>query len=156
MGTPNHYGDAESLWGRRITAGSLKRSSNVASTFFNTVHLFSKDFRFEHGAPNLLLARAPSNLVTPLEAKTLCLYKEQLCAVAALCSRASEGGAEGLGPTGFVHCSKKVCFLSFEWEKNKFHHFWSPSEKLLEKSTSAPPPGKNPSDAFCAANTLYL
>jgi len=30
--------------------------------------------------------------------------------------------------------------------KNKFHHFWTPAEKRLEKSTSGPP-GKIPSDA---------
>jgi len=50
--------------GFRITAGSLKSPNNVASTFFNTVHLLPKDLRFE----NFLLAPglAPSDLVTPL------------------------------------------------------------------------------------------
>ena len=144
MGTPNHCGIAEKVQ-------QCRKYFLQYSTF-----VFERLPVRTWGRQTCFLPRAPSNLVTHLEAKTLCLYKEQLCAVAALCSRASEGGAEGLGPTGFVHCSKKVCFLSFEWEKNKFHHFWSPSEKLLEKSTSAPPPGKNPSDAFCAANTLYL
>ena len=32
------------------------------------------------------------------------------------------------------------------WEKNKFHHFWPPSRKILEKFSSGVPPGKNPSD----------
>jgi len=30
--------------------------------------------------------------------------------------------------------------------QNKFHHFWPPPGKILEKSPTAPP-GKNPSDA---------
>jgi len=37
-------------------------------------------------------------------------------------------------------------FLVSSAVKTKFHHFWPPIEKGLEKSTSAPP-GKNPSDA---------
>jgi len=41
-----------------------KRPYNVTSTFFNTVHLLSKDLRFEHGALNLLIVPVPSNLVT--------------------------------------------------------------------------------------------
>jgi len=47
----------------RMTAGATKNLNNVASTFFfvtstfiSAVHLFQKDLRFEHGAPNLLLA----------------------------------------------------------------------------------------------------
>ena len=51
---------AESLW------EVLKNLNNVTSTFFNTVHLLSKDLRFKHGAPNILLVPTPSNLVTPL------------------------------------------------------------------------------------------
>jgi len=39
-----------------------------------------------------------------------------------------------------------MLFSSFRVVKTKFHHFWPPVEKLLEKSTSAPP-GKIPSDA---------
>ena len=42
--------------GRRITTGTPKSPNNVTSTFFNRVHLLPKDIRFEHGAPDLLLA----------------------------------------------------------------------------------------------------
>jgi len=42
--------------GRRITMGAPKSPNNVTDTFFSTVHLLPKDLRFEHGAPNLLLA----------------------------------------------------------------------------------------------------
>ena len=34
--------------------GALKSPKNVASTFFNTVHLLTKDFRFEHRGAKLL------------------------------------------------------------------------------------------------------
>jgi len=51
---------AESLFGRQITAGGTewlqgapKSPSNITSTFFNTVHLFPKDLRFEHGGAKL-------------------------------------------------------------------------------------------------------
>jgi len=33
-----------------------KNANNVASTVFNTVHLLPEDLRFEHVAPNLILA----------------------------------------------------------------------------------------------------
>jgi len=39
-----------------------------------------------------------------------------------------------------------MLFSSFRVVKTKFHHFWPPVEKRLEKSTSGPP-GKIPSDA---------
>ena len=52
-----NYPRAESLWGRRITAGEAPKSpNNVTSSFFHTAHLLPKDLRFEYGAPNLLLA----------------------------------------------------------------------------------------------------
>jgi len=41
-------------------------------------------------------------------------------------------------PLDFEIFCKKGCFLGFEWEKNKFHHFWPPPGKILEKSSSAP------------------
>ena len=59
-------------------ARAPKSPINVTSTSFNKVHSLPKDFRFEcesdsnltsdsnMGSPNLLLARAPSNLVTSL------------------------------------------------------------------------------------------
>jgi len=50
MGAPNHYGE------RRMTAGAPKGPKNVTDIFFNPVHLLPKDLKFEHGAPNLLLA----------------------------------------------------------------------------------------------------
>jgi len=40
----------------RTTAGALKNSNNVTSTFFNTVNLFPKDLRFESGGAKLFLA----------------------------------------------------------------------------------------------------
>ena len=48
----NHGGGGE------MTAGMPISPKNVTCrpTFFNTVHLLPNDFRFEHGAPNLLLA----------------------------------------------------------------------------------------------------
>jgi len=49
---PNHYGGSE--WLR----GAPKNPHDVTSSFFNTVHLLSKDLRCEHGAPNVL--RPPS------------------------------------------------------------------------------------------------
>jgi len=57
------------------------------------------------------------------------------------------GRAErGLGPPCILKTlAKKGCFLSFEWEKDKFTTFGHP-EKNLEKNPSAAP-GKNPSDA---------
>jgi len=33
-----------------------KIPNNAANTFLNTMNLLPKDVRFEHGAPNLLLA----------------------------------------------------------------------------------------------------
>jgi len=40
---------------------------NVANTFFSTVHLLSKDLRFEHGGAKLALGSpwAPPNLLRP-------------------------------------------------------------------------------------------
>jgi len=38
--------------------------------------------------------------------------------------------------------SIKSCFLYFEWDNNKFHHFWPPG-KILEKSPSGPPGKKS-------------
>jgi len=56
-----------------MAAGAPKSTNNITSTFFNTVHLLPKDLSFEHReAPHLLLAPAPSNLVTtlpPLDAR---------------------------------------------------------------------------------------
>jgi len=49
-------GEGAQLPGHRITMGAPKSPNNVTSAFFNTVHLLPKDRRFEHGAPNLLLA----------------------------------------------------------------------------------------------------
>jgi len=46
----NHYEGAEWL------QGAPKSPNNVTCTFFNTLHLLPKKLRFEHGAPNLLLA----------------------------------------------------------------------------------------------------
>jgi len=40
--------------GRRITVGALKTPNNVASNFFNTVHLVPKDLRFEHRRAKLV------------------------------------------------------------------------------------------------------
>jgi len=63
---PNHYGGTEQCDGRGMTAGPPKSPNNVISTFFNTVHLLSKDLRFEHGDAKIVSHSAPSSLVTPL------------------------------------------------------------------------------------------
>ena len=38
---------------RRMTTGGPKSPNNVTSTFFNTVYLFPKDLKFEHGGTKL-------------------------------------------------------------------------------------------------------
>jgi len=43
---------AQCSWRRII--GDVESSNNVASAFFNKVHLFLKDLRFEHGAAKLV------------------------------------------------------------------------------------------------------
>jgi len=48
--------------GRRMTAGSAEKSQQC--TFFNTVHLLRKDFRFEHGFAKL--ASCPGRHLTLL------------------------------------------------------------------------------------------
>jgi len=50
MGAPNDYGGAKS------PQGAQKSPHNFTSTSFNTVYLIPKGLKFEHGAPNLLLA----------------------------------------------------------------------------------------------------
>jgi len=63
----------KSLWGRRICAGAPKSPKNVTSTFFNTVHLFPKDLRFEHGGAKL--ASCPGRHLTLLRScDTACLF----------------------------------------------------------------------------------
>jgi len=59
-----------------MTARAPKSPNNVTSTIFNTVHLVPKNLRFEHEAPNLLLPRALSNLVTSLSER---IRLGQLC-----------------------------------------------------------------------------
>jgi len=61
----------ESLWGCRITAGKAelllrasKSPNNVTSSFFNTVRLLPKDFRFQHG--DTKLASCPGRHPTSL------------------------------------------------------------------------------------------
>jgi len=56
--------------------------------------------------------------------------------------RSMEGGQGGLAPLDFENFSKKGCFLNFEWEKRKFHHFCN-----VRPLETCPSPGKNPSDA---------
>jgi len=50
--------------GRQMTTGSPKSHNNVTSTFFNTLHLLPKYFRFE--SQTCFFPQAPSNLDTPL------------------------------------------------------------------------------------------
>jgi len=58
----------------------------------------------------------------------------------------------GLSPLDFENFSKNGCLHSFQREKNKYHHFWPPLEKIY-KNPLVPPPGKNSSDAHgCNAN----
>ena len=47
-----------------MTAGAPKSPNNVTSTFFNTVHLLSKDIKFEHGGAKL--ASCPGRCPTSL------------------------------------------------------------------------------------------
>jgi len=47
---PTHYDQ-----GRRMTAGGVEKSEQCHK-YFSAAHLLPKDVRFEHGAPNLLLA----------------------------------------------------------------------------------------------------
>jgi len=58
IGAPNHCGGAE--WLREAP----KSPNNVASTFFNTVHLLPKDLRFEYG--DAKLASCPGRHLTSL------------------------------------------------------------------------------------------
>jgi len=44
---------AESLWGRRMTAGDAEKSQHFHK-YFNTVQLLPKDLRFEHGGAKLV------------------------------------------------------------------------------------------------------
>jgi len=55
------------------------------------------------------------------------------------------GSRGDLAPWILKFSAKKVIILVFS-AKNKFNHFWPPG-KILEKSPSAPHPGKNHSDA---------
>jgi len=48
------------------------------------------------------------------------------------------GARKPWSPLDLKNFSKKDCFLSFEWEKNKFHHFWLPPRKILKKSAGGP------------------
>jgi len=52
-----------------MTAGAPKSSNNVTSTFFNTVHLLPKDFKFEHGG--IKLASCPERCLTSLRLCTV-------------------------------------------------------------------------------------
>jgi len=45
-GKGNNFPGAELLWGGKSLRGTPKSPNNVTSTFFNTVHLLLKDFRF--------------------------------------------------------------------------------------------------------------
>jgi len=71
-----------------MTAGALKSPNNVASTFFNTVHLLPKDVSFEHGSAKLaFLPRAPwSNLVTPLRVSQCQFFGSMAFTVLVSCS----------------------------------------------------------------------
>jgi len=51
-------------WGEQCIGA--EKPNNVASTFFNTVHLLPKDLRFEYWGVKTFLPLALSNLVTPL------------------------------------------------------------------------------------------
>ena len=55
------------------------------------------------------------------------------------------GAGRALPSLDFEIISKTRLFFQFRGVKTKFHHFCL--EKMLGKSPTAPPPGKNPSDA---------
>jgi len=50
--------------GRQMTAGAPKRPHNVASTFFNAIHLLAKNLKFENGG--VKLASCPEDHLTSL------------------------------------------------------------------------------------------
>ena len=64
--------------GRRITmgvpndCGGAKSPKNVTGAFFNTVHLFQKDFRFDHGGARL--ASCPGRHLTSLRPSSEVLH----------------------------------------------------------------------------------
>jgi len=136
---PNHYGDAESLWGRRITAGSLKRSSNVASTFFNTVHLFSKDFRFEHGGAKL--ASCPGRHLTSLRTwrqRPYVFIRNSFVLWQPCAHGRRKGGQKGLAPLDLYIVAKKFVFLVSSGKKTNFTTF-GPLRKNFWKNPLVPP-----------------
>jgi len=59
---PHHCGASNYCVGRRMTVRGTEKSQQCLK-YFNTINLLQKEFRFEHGAPNLLLdsSREPSN-----------------------------------------------------------------------------------------------
>ena len=63
-----------SLW------GASKSTKNVTSTFLNTVHLLSKDFRFEHRGPKLACSGRHLSSLRPwygmFKKKTNVLFKK--------------------------------------------------------------------------------
>jgi len=59
-------GEREAQWPGHRIIGVAEKSQNVASTLFNTVHLLSKDLRFENGGVQIVSCPALSNLGTPL------------------------------------------------------------------------------------------
>jgi len=63
---------AESLWERRMTAGGAEKSQQCHKYFFQ-YSCFRKTSNSNMGAPNLLLAPTPSNLVTPLHSVRVCM-----------------------------------------------------------------------------------
>ena len=72
-------------------------------------------------------------------------------------NHSNHGRRQGsLPPLDFEIFCKKGCFLSFEWEKNKFHHFWPPPLEKFWKNPILSPPGKNPSDAHASASFIPL
>ena len=51
--------------------------------------------------------------------------------------RGAHGGTKT--PPGFWNYEQKKVVFSISREKNKFHHFWPPLEKILGKSPTGPP-----------------
>jgi len=78
---------AQSLWGRRITAGVAENLNSITSAFFNTVHLLPKDLRFEHGGAKL--ASAPGAIQLRFGLAALAAYLKPVFGFASFLNRAS-------------------------------------------------------------------
>jgi len=106
-----------------VTETSTKMSfTSIALAVIFIIRLFSPTFRVPKNLTFLKLSVIHSNMIVYL----------------LLRAWASEGGGRGSkAALGFWNFQQKR--LYFEWEKNKFHHFWPPLEKFWKKTLLTPP-----------------